>query len=53
MDFGGLGQVISGDKPVKAQIELKPGDIQIAALYFTVGMFIAVLLANFITRKQA
>lgn len=51
MDLAGLGQVATGDKPLRVQAEIKETDLQKAAVYIAVAMFLAVLLANFLTRR--
>ncbi len=52
MDLGGLGQVVSGDKPIRVQAEIKNSDLQKAAVYIFLAMFLAVLLANKIYSKK-
>jgi len=53
MNFEGLGQVATGDKPLRVQAEIRETDLQKAAVYIFIAMFLAVLLANFLTRKRA
>lgn len=53
MDLGGFGQVISGDKAVKVEAQLSQSDLQMAAIYFMVAMFLAVVLANFVVRNRS
>jgi preprotein translocase subunit SecG len=51
MNFGGLSQVVSGDKALKIQAEIKETDLQKMALYLFAAFFVAVLLANYVTKK--
>lgn len=46
-----ITDIINGDKSVNLKVGVAEEDIQKLAIYIAVGMFLAVLLANFITRK--
>lgn len=46
-----LTDIINGDKAVNLKVGVAEEDIQKLAIYIAVGMFVAVLVANFLTRK--
>jgi len=48
----GLGQVVSGDKPMLVEARINESDLQQTAVYIFIAMFLAVLLANFLTRPK-
>lgn len=51
-NLGGLANVLSGDKALKIETRINERDLQKLAVYLFAAFFLAVVLANYITRKK-